>query len=213
MFDFAAMSPAEIQFIRLYVLALRRDYYLVRSVMDLMHPNNLGVRGFAEATSMALALEEMHGDFDKKITKLQKKHDFRRVKTLPGPSVGELADLFSLSFFKLVNVEEDAKSGKSVKTDEGWFSGKPTEWKKTLSEYKQVLKNASPSLPDLLSNFFNAALKFFPFDLNHKKWQDGFPGHTKKMWPPGNKYEDEDAQYFDDDDDDTPFDMFFNDDD
>jgi len=209
--QFSAMTPSEMQFIRLYVTTLRREYYLLRSVLDLMHPNGLGVKSFIDATKMALALEGMHQDFDSALSRVQKKDKIRKIKVATGPTMDELADMFSLSFFKLVTVEEGPETSKKIKTDDGWFSGKPTEWKKTLALYKNTPKNDLHSLPDLVSNFFNTLLKFFPFEKYHKNWHEGPFGPTKKLWPPENNY-DEDAQYFDDDDDDngmSQFDMFF----
>lgn len=198
------------QFIRLYVTTLRREYYLLRSVLDLMHPTGLGVKSFMDATKMALALEDMHQDFESQLNRIQKKDNLRKVKVQTGPTTDELADLFSLSFFKLVQVTDGPAPGTKIKTDDGWFSGKPTEWKKALALYKGAPAKQEPTLPDLMSTFFNTLLKFFPFEGNTKKWHDG-PFSPKKLWPPANEYEDEDAQYFEDDDEDdsSPFDMFF----
>lgn len=212
---FTGMSPAELQFIRLYVTTLRRDYYLLRSVMDLMHPSGLGVRSFTDAANMAVELDEMHKDFETQLNRVQKKDKIKKINAPTGPTMDELADMFSLSFFKLVTVEEKPATGQKIKTDDGWFSGKPNEWKNTIQLYKNTPKDAGFSLPDLLSNFFNTLLKFFPADLNNKTWHEGPWGPAKKMWPPADEYNPDD-QYFDDDDDDdngmSQFDMFFEDD-
>lgn len=212
---FTGMSPAELQFIRLYVTTLRREYYLLRSVIDLMHPSGLGVKNFIDAANMALALDEMQKDFDAKLARIQKKDNLKKSNVSVGPSLDELADMFSLSFFKLVTVEEKSKTGEKIKTDDGWFSGKPAEWKTTLQLYKNTPKDAGYALPDLLSNFFNTLIKFFPSAPNQKNWYEGPFGPTKKLWPPQGEPADEDAQYFDDGDDDdgmSQFDVFFDDD-
>lgn len=206
MLDLAAMSPDEVQFIRLYIQTMRREYHLLRSVMDLMHPTNLGVKSFSEATRLALGLAEMQQDFDASLRRLQRKKSFRTMYLPPSPSLDELADLFSLSFFKLITTNENSLGGKIVNNN-GWFSGKPTEWKKTLHSYKDVPKNKITSLPDLLTDFFTAALKFFPFD--NKTWLSEQSSMTKKVWPPDTKdwYTDEE-----DDDEDAgpnPFDWLF----
>lgn len=166
---------------------------------------------------MALGLDEMHKDFDSKINRIQQKKKLQKIRAPAGPTTDELADMFSLSFFKLVTVTEEPKTGNSVKQDDGWFSGKPAEWKKTLALYKNTPKSAGDPLPNLLSSFLTTLLKFFPFEPGHKNWHE-FPfGTTKKLWPPQGEYaEDNDEQYFEDDDEDdgmSQFDMFFDNDD
>lgn len=211
MLEFASMTPAEIQFIRLYITTLRREYHLVRSVMDLMHPSGLAIKSFSEATTIALGLEELQKDFDVKLSRLQKKNNQRARPAQTGPTLNELADMFSLSFFKIVTTVENSPKGESFE-NKGWFSGKPTDWKKTLKNYKDVPKNKHQSLPDLLTDFFTAALKFFPFD--NKTWLSNKSNLTKKIWPPDAK--DWHDEIDDDDDEDNtfdPFDWFFSDDD
>lgn len=211
--QFSSMSPVEIQFIRLYVTTLKREYYLLKSVIDLMHPTGLGVKSFTEATNMSLALDAMQKDFDTALHNIQKKDRIRKIKTVDGPTIEELTALFSLSFFKIVTTIEKDKTPVGTKiTSDGWYSGKPNEWKKSFALYKNAPKDAGFVFPDLLSNFFNTLLKFFPFDKNYKKWHEGPINPTKKLWPP----DDENEQYFEndvDDDGELPFNMFFDDDD
>jgi hypothetical protein len=116
--------------------------------------------------------------------------------------------MFSLSFFKLVVTSHDGGLDKKVHHN-GWFSVKPIEWKKTLTSYKQAPKEKTNSLPDILTNFFTAALKLFPFD--NKTWNLGNDGLTKKVWPPepNNWYLDEYAADEDDDSEGEPFDWLF----
>ena len=96
--------------------------------------------------------------------------------------------------------------------NEGCSSGKPTEWKKTLGQYKNVPKDKTTSLPDLLTDFFTNALKFFPFD--NKKWLSDKSHITKKIWPPEpNNWGVDDDEIEDDSFDFDPFDWLFGDDD
>lgn len=205
------MSPDEVQFIRLYVMTLKREYYLLRSVMDLTHPTNLGVRNFTDATVLALGLDGMQQDFEASLRRVQKKNKLRIRQTVTGPTLDELADLFSLSFFKLITTAKPASGAGKTTYNNGWFSGKPNEWKKTLHSYKGVPKDKNNELPDFLTDFFNAALKLFPFD--NKTWLSDQSNLTKKIWPPDAK-----NWYVEDDDDDSdpsldPFDWFLGDDD
>jgi hypothetical protein len=208
MLEFASMSPAEIQFIRLYVAALKREYYLLRSVMNLMHPGNLGIKSFAEATKVAVGLEELQQDFDAKLKQIQKKLRPRARYAPTGPTLDELADIFSLSFFKVITSVGGPETGKHV-DNKGWFSGEPAAWKKTLQNYKQTPKDKKQDLPDLLTDFFAAALKFFPFD--NKTWLSDQSHLTKKVWPPDPK-DWHDEAHDEDDEDFNPFDWFFGDD-
>lgn len=204
------MSREEVQFIRLYITTLKREYYLLRSVIDVMHPTSLGVRSFTDATKLALGLAELHQDFEANLRRVQRKNNFPVKLPNTGPSLDELADMFSLSFFKLITTTKDVSAGGKAKYTNGWFSGKPTEWKKTLHNYKDVPKDKKSTLPDLLTDFFTAALKLFPFD--NKTWLSNQSNLTKKVWPPEPKdwymeAEDEEDPNVD------PFDWFFDSDD
>lgn len=211
MLDLAAMSPSEVQFIRLYVTTLKREYYLLRSVIDLMSPHNLGIKSFIDAANASLKLAELQQDFEEQLRSVQKKNNMRTVLTHTEPTLNELADLFSSSFFKLITTDENAV-GQKVVDNNGWFSGKPIEWKKTLINYKEIPKDKISSLPNLLVDFFTAALKFFPFD--NGGWLSGQSNLTKKIWPPGPTnwyFDDEDID--EDEDDPNPFGWLFDDDD
>lgn len=209
--QFAGMSPVEVQFVRLYVVTLRREYDMVRSVLHLMSPDGLNIKNFVEATNISRGLHEMQQDFDAALSRVQKKHKFRKVEVQTGPTLNELVDLFSLSFFKLVTVvKSEPEKHTQDKYYDGWFSGKPDEWKKTLLSLQGVPKNKGTNLPDLLSNFFQLAMKFFPFHSN--KWDaDDLPG-AKKLWPPQNNLYDDDYEDDESDDNNYPFDWLFDDD-
>jgi hypothetical protein len=202
----AAMSPEERKFVRLYVQAMRRDYVLLRSVIDLMNPHGLGVKNFVDAVRLALSLSDLEDVFETNLRRLQRKHGMNHRRISAGPTTDELADIFSLSFFKVITTEET--DDEKVVNNAGWFSGKPTEWKKTFLMLQQLPKpEAANSLPELLSDIFTAALKLFPFHAN--KWQ--MPPDTKKIWPPQNTGWPVDDEFEDEDDDDeNPFDWFFN---
>jgi hypothetical protein len=203
---FIGMSPAEAQFIRVYVSALRRHYADLRSVVDIMDPDGLGVKDFYDATNTALYLNRLQDDFDTAVESIQKKHQLKTVRSKPFPTEDDIADLFSLSFFKLITTQKSAPDAltKTV-TQNGWFSGKPEEWQNTLKAYNNISKDKMADLPDLLSQFFNAFAKFFYLS---NKFSTNLPPHYgKKIWPlaADNMYEDYDDDEDDADEPDNPF--------
>lgn len=204
MLNTAGMSPVAAQFIRTYVTAMRQHYDTLKSVVEIMNPDNLGIRDFYSATQTAVALHEMQQDFDDDLRALQKKHKMRARTGSTSPTMDELADIFSLSFFKLITVKDSAKKQDAdTPWHTGWFSGKPNEWKNTLATYQTTPKDAAPPLADLMSECLNAFMKLF------KTQQDYLPPlHGKKIWPQ-NKYDLDDDM--DDDDDSSPFDWLFDD--
>lgn len=198
---FVGMSPVEMQFIRVYVAAMRRHYADLRTVVDLMDPAGLGVKSFYDATTAALQLNEMQDEFDKAIAGIQKKHQVKTGKSKPFPTEDDIADLFGLSFFKLITTQKTpATATQQTWLQNGWFSGKPEEWQKTLKSYKSATKDSSPALPELLTECFNAFAKFFHLYNTFPKNLP--PNYGKKIWPKA--AEDMYADYDDDDDTDDP---------
>lgn len=200
MFNFAAaMGPTESQFVRVYVAALRRDYDLVRSVLDLMSPDGLGLKNFSEAVTVAAGLRELQSDFDAKINRAQKKHKMRKIAQPTHPSAVDILDLFSLSFFKIMTtVKKETVNNDEQLVSEGWYSGKPTEWKKTVYMYKDVPKDNN--WPAALGDIFSQVFKFFL--ANKPKWDMPPPG-MKKIWPPANSEDNDGLDWFVDEDDDN----------
>ena len=213
MLPFAGMSPVEVQFIRVYVHALRKHYDTIRTAIDVMNPKDLGVEDFDTATRIAVEMRELHADFENAIRKLHKKHKTPTRPVKPVPTDDDLADLFGLSFFKLVTKATITDTPTPfVIPHEGWFSGKPNEWKNSLKSYKDAPKPAQSDLPaNILSQYLNIFSKFFHLnDAANKK--PPFGGH-KKIWPTEQDFFDE---YPDDDETDSPenpFDWLFGDND
>lgn len=198
----AGMSPVAVQFIQTYVTAMRQHYDTLKGVVEIMNPGNLGLSDFYSATQTAVALNEMQQDFDNDLRALQKKHKMRVQTGSTSPTMDELADIFTLSFFKLITVKDASKKQDAdTPSHTGWFSGKPNEWKNTLAMYKTAPKNSVPPMPDLMSGCLNAFMKLF------KTQQDYLPPpYGKKIWPQ-NKYDlDDDTG---DDDEIGPFDWLF----
>jgi hypothetical protein len=210
-FAFAGMSPVEVQFIRVYVNSLRKHYDTIRTAIDVMNPKELGVEDFNKATRVAVKMHDLHADFDSAVRKLHRKHKTptRPVKTIPTEE--DLVDLFSLSFFKLITKASIADAPEQlVIPHEGWFSGKPNEWKNSLKAYKEVPKPAQSNLAaNMLSQYLNIFSKLF--HVNDKFNKNPPLGGNKKIWPTEQDFFDE---YQDDDEIDAPenpFDWLFGD--
>lgn len=207
---FAGMSPVEVQFIRVYVNALRKHYDTIRTAIDVMNPKELGVEDFNTATRVAVKMRDLHADFDDAIRKLHRKHKTPTRPIKPVPTEDDLADLFGLSFFKLVTKASITdKPEQFVIPHEGWFSGKPNEWKNSLKAYKEVPK---PTQADLAANILSQYLSIFSkfFHINDTFNKKPPFGGGKKVWPTEQDFFDE---YQDDETDapDNPFDWLFGD--
>lgn len=202
------MSKAEKQFIRTYVAALRRDFNLLTSVMEFMHPDRLAITSAAKATEMAVELQHMHAEFEMTLHNLPSTGKFLRKTVATGPSLDDLADLFTLSFFKVFTVLENDKAG-GQKKDAGWFSGKPAEWYELFKQLDAVEHQSSKTQ----SPVFNMFSKFFPQlslfknfhlakphdNLSLNEWPAEYPDYS----PPKNQKKLEyDDEYDDDENDD-----------
>ncbi|NDD52548.1 hypothetical protein EBZ39_01495 [bacterium] len=205
MFDLNNISKTERQFIQTYVAAMRRDYHLLWSVLDLMNPANLGVKEVVAASRLAKALQQMQADFDSELMALQKKHRLKHKSfSAPVPTTDDLAELFTLSFFKVVT-----KTPKGKKKDDGFFSGEPASWKEMAHTIQSIDVN---KLPKIIGAYVATLMKLFkPFDYGagmadvpvNPYWQ--LPHNTKnnsKQYDEEEYFEDdEDADYENDDED------------
>ena len=195
MLDQNKLSLTEIKFIKTYVSAMKRDYDVLTSVMHCMDPKKLGVPCIVQATDLAYDLQELQFDFDAGLREVAGRHKFKHAPAKPSPTTDETADLFTLSFFKVV--EKTVKGSK----DEGLFSGEPDSWQavfKNLQDASQQHK-----LKDLMSFYTKAMFKFFPQLPQNDKYGDPLyfelpPGsfNTHSSYGSDN---DEDDEWLDDD--------------
>lgn len=139
MFNAKRMSPAELKFVQAYVRVLRKDYWLLKTTIALMDPDALGLKDIVTAAKLARSLQDLHTQFEDNLNNCEKLQPFRRAKMSTAPTLDELGDLFSLSFFKLVTTIKDKK--KSTKIDDGWFSGEPNAWHATVSKMQSYKKD------------------------------------------------------------------------
>lgn len=175
MFNSSHFNTRERQFIRVYVARLREEYFLVHSVLALMHPKNLGVQDVVAATRLAVSLAALHEDFIDRLNVEQKKNGNKRLSK-DYPTTNELADLFTLSFFKIITTSDKQK------TDIGFFSGNPDGWKKPFSDF--VKHETTPKLTSALDNIMSAYIaamqKLFP----NIKWTAKFFDDNSWKLPP-----------------------------
>jgi len=155
MFNTKRMSPTELKFVQTYVRTLRRDYWLLKTTIALMAPESLGVKDIVTAAKMARSLQELHTQFENELNNCENLQPFRRTKMSTAPTLDELGDMFSLSFFKLVTTIKDKK--KSTKIDDGWFSGEPNAWHATVSKMQKHTKDFGADMTDSM----NAIAKLF----------------------------------------------------
>jgi len=154
MFNPNRLSEAEVKFIKTYVSAMKRDYDVLASVLHLMDPEKLGVQCIVQATDLAYELQELHFDFDAGLRDVAGRHKFRHMPPKPSPTTDEVADLFTLSFFKVV---ETTSKGS---TDDGLFSGEPNSWQEVFKSLQDASKHHK--LKDMMSFYTKALFNLFP---------------------------------------------------
>jgi hypothetical protein len=173
MFDPNKLSMVEVKFIKTYVSAMKRDYDVLKTVMHCMDPEKLGIHCIVQATDLAYKLQELQFDFDAGLRDVASRHKFKHVLVKPSPTIDETADLFTLSFFKVI--EKTVKGSK----DEGLFSGEPDSWQAVFKSLQNA--NQHHKLKNLLSFYTKAMFKFFPKLPQNDKYDDPLPFEL----PPG----------------------------
>lgn len=190
------MSGTELAFVHAYVRALRRDYDLLQTVIELMRPENLNVGDVVVATHMAKELEGFFVSFESRLHALRSTHSFTQSRTLPQwPPLDALANLFTLSFFKVVTNTGDIKP-----KNMGWFSGAPDTWSAIFSaaDAADMPQNMLSSLPEIFyTDLTKAAKKFFGGPSFFANLFTKFKP-SSNVWPVPEEYDD--ADYVDDDD-------------
>lgn len=188
MFEIKKMSATELRFIKAYVDALKRDYSLLLTVIELMKPEQLAVTNIVQAARFSKAMQEMHAEFELTINALASTAKFfRRKNTVKYPTLNELSDLFALSFFKVVTTVKAGPSALS-KHNGGWFSGDPYSWQNV---FENLQKN--PPFNAVVTDCLKALAKMFP-EMKDLYFGAG-PAHDAPLnfWPGKQpKYDDDD---------------------
>lgn len=165
------LDREEVQFLKHYSAAVKRDFYVLANALQLMLTDGLAVTNPVTATCLAQKLQRMHAEFDGKLVGLALQNGWRmkdRFAPEP-PSPDVLVRIVQASFFKLIEKKKAAKEP----TDLGWFSGHAGDWD---TAFKQVPAN-SPDLGAVLGPLLNAVAHLFkhkapPFKFGYTDAQD-----------------------------------------
>ena len=191
MFEVKEMSDTELMFIRAYVVALKRNYSLVLTAIELMKPEKLAVTSVVQAARLSKVMQEMHAEFELTINALPSTAKFfRRKNTTNHPTVKELSELFSLSFFKVITTVKDGPAALS-KHAGGWFSGDPYSWQRVFDNLQK-----NPPFNGLVTDSLKALAKMFP------AMKDLYFGESPKHDAPLNFWPGKQPKYDNDNDDD-----------
>jgi hypothetical protein len=189
------MSGTELAFVHAYVRALRRDYDLLQTVIELMRPDKMAIADIVVATRVANDLEKLFAVFEARLHALNADLKFTQNRTLPQwPPFDALANLFALSFFKVITNAGDIKP-----KNMGWFSGEPDNWFAIFSvpEAADMQQNMLSSLPEIFyTDLTKAAKKFFSGPGFFANLFTNFKP-TSNVWPIPEEYDD--AGFADDD--------------
>lgn len=191
------MSPDEWQFIRAYCLSVQRYYDLLHLARALMHPDWLAVKCPTRASKLATQLFDMQQDFCKQIEALDRGVKPKKRKKDSGASAEQVAEVFTLSFFKIVDpaTQKVFLTDKGVPKHDGWSSGHPTDWQHTIRSLQEIYAQKAANNQGPGGLLLQALLKIFA----------ALPGNT---WSDIDDDEDDDRDdtygfgYFDDDEDD-----------
>lgn len=166
----AHMSPDELRFIRLYCALLRKQYYEVKTVMALMNPSIMAVRSPVQASHMAKQLSAFGEDFDAGLVAVRRKHKIKEKRVLHDEVsfLNELADIFALSFFKVVAIDDET-ANKVTLVKDGWCSGEPTSWTKYIDLSEQPQDDYEKSIVSHILKFFSAITTWKKPSLHHKQ--------------------------------------------
>lgn len=191
---FGHMSPTEAQFVKAYVLALKRNYEEFSTTLQLMRAE-VGVKCPARASLLSRELQEMQADCEHQLARVSTQHRMRLRHIEPPPSMEELVKLVQVSFFKLI---DPGNSKHATPDDKGWFSGHPFEWEQ---HWQQVNKPKEPAPVNQMTSLLNAFMKLLG-------WKDDWKPSTLhefpfKKLPPWSSNMHEDYEAYDDDEDDS----------
>lgn len=190
--DIRYISLEEMQFIKMYALALKRNFDEFASALQLMR-TEVGVKCPVRAALLGRQLQEMQADFEHMLAKLADQYR-PKTRTLPAyPTTEDLVRLLQISFFKLVEPSDDMHQPPD---DKGWFSGHPLEWEKTWQKVHHTDKPADNPVTALMGAFLSMLGEQFHYNLKNIT---GFP--YKKL-PPFTSNMHEDYEAYDDDEDD-----------
>ena len=188
--DFRHMSPTEAQFVKVYALALKRNYEEFVTTLQLMR-TDVGIVCPVRASLLGHELQEMQADFEHDLAHISTRRHMK-LRQLPDvPGTDELVRLIQISFFKLI---DPGAPPATAPDDKGWFSGHPFEWEQQWQKITKPKELPSNQATTLLSTF----MKLLGWNNFKPNSSHEFPFKKLPPWP-SNLHDDYDA-YEDDED-------------
>lgn len=215
MFNLSDMSEIELEFVRVYVHALRRDCDQLTTVFAVSHPDSLAVQDIVRATKVARGMHELQQNFERGLAELPFVKNKPRRSSPTDPFWIALAKFFSLSFFKLLKLQKENDVTKNT-SDYGWYSGQPEDWQASIAVLKTLLDeqpsaavvlNAKPVQNSSLTKLFATLQQFFSgVNFTAHVANSDSPNAPQKVWPVAEAATDWDD--YDEEDDEDVDDMF-----
>lgn len=182
------MSKEEADFVRRYVRALQRDYSILSTAIGLLSPSGLAVSNFLTAVSLSCRLSGLQSVFDAKLRCIQKKCNPAVTPTelvaSEEPTLEQLAEVFTLSFFQLLPAPEKYGAPLNHRDLTGWFSGQPADWASVINTAVVPQKKKQPQKNNAALNDMTPLSKL----ISDLFFGSGFFGLSKspakQIWPP-----------------------------
>lgn len=183
--DVRHMSRQEFAFLRIYALALKRQFSMFVSALSMMRTDELDLKCPVESARIAAEMNTRHAEFEQTLAEVTRGNKFRvKQDDVERPTADEITQVIQISFFKLI------KPGQmqNLSEDLGWFSGHPLEWEKA---WKQAAGPEQTGPGAIASALINALSNLF-----------GLGAATEYKKPADEPYEepDEDDDWYEEDD-------------
>lgn len=180
MFNKELLSADERKFISTYCVSVQRNYDMLTIARALMHPDQLAVKCPVVASRLAKQLNDLQQE---QCAKLEALRPTKRKKWADFPTHEDIAEIFTISFFKLVNgtTKKVFVTDKNLPTHDGWSSGHPAEWQQTIKSLQELHTIGQPLANTPISLFLSALLKLFAAPTKNNKLSDWGKSYDAKF--------------------------------